>query len=116
VSLPLRLAALLTLALTIGCKSTPPPQPLDSLNPQQTHGHAVFEARCAVCHYDRRTGDLHGPTLLGVYKKPFLPSGTPANDDRVLNTIVHGRNLMPAMGKTMDQQDLDDLTAYLHTL
>jgi mono/diheme cytochrome c family protein len=51
-----------------------------------------------------------------VFKRPSLPSGAPANDERVAATILHGHGLMPAMGNTMDQQDLDDLLAYLHTL
>ncbi len=99
-----------------GCKSGPPPEPLGNLNAQQTHGHEVFQERCAACHYDRQTGSLHGPSLLGMYKKPSLPSGAPANDDRVTDTILHGRGLMPAMGNAMDQQEMDDLMAYLHTL
>jgi len=106
-------AASLVLA---GCKSTPPPEPLEDLNSQQTHGHVVFQSRCAVCHYDRQTGPLHGPSLLGVYKKPALPSGAPANDERVTATIMHGHGMMPAMGKTMDPQDVQDVLAYLHTL
>jgi mono/diheme cytochrome c family protein len=102
--------------LATGCKSVSPAEPLGSLNAQQTHGHAVFQQRCGVCHYDRQTGSLHGPSLLGMYRKPSLPSGAPANDDRVTDTILHGRGLMPAMGNTMDQQEMDDLMAYLHTL
>ncbi len=101
---------------TAGCKSVPPPTPLADLDLQQNHGHAVFQARCSVCHYDRREGPLHGPSMLGVFKKPTLPSGAPANDERVTATIVHGRNLMPPMGNTMDATDLADLMAYLHTL
>lgn len=99
-----------------GCQHVDPPVPLAQLTPQQAHGHAVFATRCAACHYDRTTGPLHGPALLGMFKKKSLPSGAPANDERVSTTILHGRNLMPAMGNTMDQQDLDDLLAYLHTL
>jgi mono/diheme cytochrome c family protein len=110
------LAVASVMAMLAGCKSVPPPTPLDQLNAQQMQGHAVFQARCAVCHYDRKSGDLHGPAMVGVFKKPYLPSGAPANDERVTATILHGRNLMPAMGNTMDQQDLDDLLAYLHTL
>jgi mono/diheme cytochrome c family protein len=79
-------------------------------------GHEVFQVRCAVCHYDRQSGPLHGPSLLGVFKKPALPSGAPANDERVTATVMHGRNMMPALGNTVDGQDLDDLLAYLHTL
>jgi mono/diheme cytochrome c family protein len=99
-----------------GCKSGPPPVPLEQLNAQQMHGHAVFQARCAQCHYDRKDKPLHGPPMLGVFKRPSLPSGAPANDERVTATILHGHGLMPAMGNTMDQQDIDDLLAYLHTL
>ena len=99
-----------------GCKSVAPPTPLAELNAQQTQGHGVFQAKCGACHYDRKDAPLHGPPMIGVFKKPYLASGAPANDERVTATILHGRNLMPAMGNTMDQQDLDDLLAYLHTL
>lgn len=99
-----------------GCNHAVPPVPLAQLNPQQTRGHAVFATHCAACHYDRTTGALHGPALVGVFKKKSLPSGTPANDERVTAIVMHGRNLMPAMGNTMDPQDMDDLLAYLHTL
>src|ERR1700693_5894283 len=99
-----------------GCKSLPPPTPLEQLNAQQMRGHAVFQARCARCHYDRSDKPLHGPPMLGVFKRPSLPSGAPANDERVTVTILHGHGLMPAMGNTMDQQDIADLLAYLHTL
>ncbi len=99
-----------------GCKTLPPPTPLSELNAQQSHGHAVFQARCGACHYDRRNDALHGPALLAVFKKPALPSGAAATDERVTATILHGRGLMPAMANNMDQQDVDDVLAYLHTL
>ncbi len=103
-------------SLLAGCKSTPQPTPLSELNVQQTRGHIVFETRCGICHYDRKNAALHGPALLGIFKKPALPSGAPANDERVTSTIVNGHGLMPAMGNTLDPQDLNDLLAYLHTL
>ena len=106
----------LGLGLLAGCKTLPPPMPLEQLNAQQMQGHAVFQARCAQCHYDRVDKPLHGPPMLGVFKRPTLPSGAPANDERVTATILHGHGLMPAMGNTMNQQDIDDLLAYLHTL
>jgi len=112
IAIPLLVAAL-SLA---GCKSTPPPTPLSELNPQQARGHAVFQTRCAMCHYDRQSGPLHGPSLLGLYKKPALPSGAAATDERVSATIEHGRNMMPAMGGQLDEGDRNDLIAYLHTL
>lgn len=108
--------ALLLVCGLAGCKSVPPPTPLAELNAQQMRGHAVYQTHCAACHYDRKNAALHGPALIGMFKKPYLPSGAPANDERVTATIVHGRNLMPAQGNTLDPQDLDDLLAYLHTL
>lgn len=99
-----------------GCGPTPHPTPLAELSPQQRNGHGVYQARCAICHYDRQNGILHGPSLSGLYKKAALPSGAAATDERVSATILHGRNQMPAMGNQVDDADLADLLAYLHTL
>jgi mono/diheme cytochrome c family protein len=98
-----------------GCgPSGPPPTPLNQLNAQQMRGHAVFQADCAQCHDDRDDDALHGPPMLGVFKKQYLPSGAPANDDRVRITILEGHGMMPAIN--IDAQDTQDLLAYLHTL
>ena len=120
----MRLPALLVLgtlsaALLGGCHSVPPPVPLDRLDAQQQRGHGVFLAHCSMCHYDRIADPLHGPSLRGLYRKPYLPSGAPANDERVTATVLHGRNLMPAqpyLSPAYSSGDLDDLIAYLHTL
>lgn len=101
--------------LLAGCHSTPPPMPLDQLNAQQAHGHLVFQTHCGQCHYDRDSGSLHGPPLLGVFKQPYLPSGAPANDERMTVTILQGHGLMPA-DRNLDTDDLNDLLEYLHTL
>lgn len=109
------LTVLILLTLT-GCKSTPPPKPLSELTPTERSGRAVFSARCGACHNDRVDKPLNGPSLLGLYKKPYLPSGAPANDDRITNTIQHGRNNMPALGDTISPEETSDLLAYLKTL
>lgn len=109
------LASLLALLSTTGCHSTPPPTPISQLNAQQMRGYDVFQTRCAQCHYDRVDEPHNGPSLLGVFKKPYLHSGAPANDARVTATILHGRNMMPAQ-PYIDASDLTDLLAYLHTL
>jgi len=107
-------AAATVLALT-GCKSTPQPKPLDQLTSQEQNGHAIYSTHCAACHNDRIDRPLNGPPLLGVYKKQYLPSGAPANDERITHTIQHGRNNMPPQGN-IDSDDMNDLLAYLHTL
>lgn len=52
--------------------------------------------------------------MLGIYRQQYLPSGAPANDDRVRVVILEGHGLMPAIN--LDAQDTQDLIAYLHTL
>ncbi len=106
-----------TAALVLtGCRSAPPPKPLEMLTAQEQAGHAAYVANCGMCHYDRQTGSLHGPSMLGIYKKHYLPSGAPANDDRIRYTILYGRGNMPALGASIDSDQMDDVLAYLKTL
>jgi len=107
--------ALMMVAAT-GCKKLPPPTPLDQLTAQQTHGYAVYQAHCASCHNDRTNDPLNGQSLRGIFKKQYLTSGAPANDDRVMNAIIVGRPMMPALGGDMTPQEREDLLAYMHTL
>jgi mono/diheme cytochrome c family protein len=100
----------------VGCKKLPPPTPLSELNPQQMHGHDVYQAHCASCHNDRSNDPLNGQSLMGVFKKQYLSSGAPANDDRMMDAILFGRPMMPALGSTMTPEERQDLLAYLHTL
>ncbi len=109
------LCGLASLMLLAGCHHLAPPTPIGELNAQQSEGHAVFQARCAVCHYERVDQAKNGPALVGVFQKPYLPSGAPANDERVTATILHGRGLMPAQGN-IDPESLAALLAYLHTV
>jgi mono/diheme cytochrome c family protein len=108
--------ALIAAALIAGCKQLPQPTPLNELNAQQTRGYYVFQQHCRTCHSDRISQPLYGPALRGVFKKKYLPSGAPANDERVTATIINGYGIMPSQGRTMSQQDIDDVMAYLHTL
>jgi mono/diheme cytochrome c family protein len=109
--------ALLGLAsLLAGCNTLPPGKPLSSLTPEEARGRAVFVAACARCHNAYDTQALHGPSLYGVFRKPYLTSGAPARDDRVMEVILRGRNLMPAVGRDLTEQQLEDLLRYLHTL
>lgn len=104
------------LFLLTGCKKLPPSKPLSELTTQEAAGHLIYQAQCARCHYANTTRGLNGPGLQALYKQPYLPSGAPANDDRVSAVILHGRNMMPGYSNVLDDQQLADLMAYLHTL
>ena len=55
--------------------------------------------------------------MKGVFKKQYLSmSGMPANDDRVADIVRMGRDKMPAYGQVLNQQQIQDLLSYLHTL
>jgi mono/diheme cytochrome c family protein len=86
------------------------------LNAQQARGRRVYDARCAECHYAYSKRDLRGPSMHGLFKKQFMSSGIPANDDRVTDIILLGRAKMPGFQQKLTPQQLDDLLAYLHTL
>ena len=86
------------------------------MTPSNPRGHRVYEAHCAQCHYERKDAVLHGPSLASLFKSPTLPSGAAATDERVSSVVLRGRNMMPAMRNQVDDSDLADLLAYLHTL
>ena len=85
------------------------------LTPQQERGKQIFQANCAVCHNAYKNEPLQGPPLVNVYKKD-LPSGKPPTDPRVRESIMMGRNTMPAFNLLLSDDQVDDLIAYLHTL
>ena len=117
-NLPL-LAALLfgVLVLFVACDAEPRKSDAElGLNPQEASGRRVYDLRCAECHYAYSTRNLRGPSLHGLFKKPFMANGMPANDERVSDIILLGRAKMPAFQQKLTQQQFQELVAYLHTL
>jgi mono/diheme cytochrome c family protein len=112
------LAALTFLAISCGChedNSSKSDAEL-GLNAQQASGRHIYQQTCAPCHDAHSVPGENGPSLKGLFKKTFLPSGLPANERFVRQTILNGRNMMPAAGSLLTQQQLDDLITYLRTL
>jgi mono/diheme cytochrome c family protein len=54
--------------------------------------------------------------LKKVFQKEYLPSGLTATDAHVMQNIIQGRGMMPPFGNQLDQQEIQDVIAYLHTL
>ena len=86
------------------------------LNAQQARGRRGFQIYCAVCHSAYSSKPLKGPSMMGLYKKQYLPSGLLANDHFVEEAILHGRRMMPAMADSMTTEQVAEVIAYLHTL
>jgi len=87
------------------------------LNAQQAAGRKIYDSQCERCHEPYSTRGKKGPGLKGVFQNKYLPiSGLPANDERVTDIVRLGRKEMPGYSQTLNQQDIEDLLAYMHTL
>ena len=86
------------------------------LSAQEQHGRDIFQTNCAICHNAYKKEPLQGPPLVGLFRKKELPSGIPATDQHVRDTILLGRRNMPPFNVLLDDQQLNELLAYLHTL
>ena len=72
----------------------------------ERRGREAFVARgCAHCHGDHRQGTQRAPELLTARKR--------LKRDAIENQILHGSQSMPAFGKILAPEELDDLTAYV---
>jgi mono/diheme cytochrome c family protein len=97
-----------------GCRSLPPSKPSSEWTSEETRGAQVFQKNCARCHYPTTTAGLHGPGLQAITKIKAMHSGAPPTDERLTAVIQRGRGEMPAT--RLDDPELQDLLAYLHTL
>ena len=111
------LLCLLALVAALGCQVERRKSDAElGLNATQAIGRNVFDANCARCHEPYSSRGLHGPSLRNLYKKQYLPSGMPANDERITAVIVGGRVKMPAFGSALSDAQIYALLAYLKTL
>jgi len=106
-------AAVAVLAAS-GCRTLPPSKPESEFTPQEARGQVVYRQNCERCHYPTSTRGGKGPGLQAITKVKAMPSGAPPTDERLTDEIIHGRGMMPAT--PLDNQQLQDLLAYLHTL
>src|SRR5579864_532671 len=108
----------LTLIVLTACKAERRKSDAElGLNPQQADGRHIYDQYCDRCHSPYSSRGRQGPSLKGVFKKPYLSmSGMPANDDRVRDVIMLGRNKMEGFGNNLTPEHVNNLIAYLHTL
>ena len=78
-------------------------------------GKEVFE-QCAMCHNADSTEKKMGPGLKGLFKKAALSDGKKPTEANIRAKIDEGGNAMPAYKEVLDDQQKEDLIAYLKTL
>jgi mono/diheme cytochrome c family protein len=117
---PLSMACAIALLLAFCCGCEVQRRRSDAelgLSPQQASGRHIYDQYCDRCHAPYSSRKRQGPSLRGVFKRPYLPaSGMPANDDRARDIIRMGRNKMDGFGNVLTDEQVNDLLAYLHTL
>ena len=87
------------------------------LTPTQADGRHIYDQYCDRCHAPYSSRGRQGPSLKGVFKKPYLGmSGIPANDDRVRDIVMFGRNKMDGFSNILTPEQVNALLTYLHTL
>jgi mono/diheme cytochrome c family protein len=87
------------------------------LSPQQAAGRRIYDRYCDQCHEPYSSRGKKGPSMKGVFQHPYFPiSGLPANDERVTEIVKYGRSKMPSYGRELNDQQIQDLLVYMHTL
>jgi len=80
-----------------------------------TKGKEVF-TKCAVCHNADSDEKKIGPGLKGLFKKEKLGDGKKPTEANIRALIDEGGNGMPSYKELLEDQEKDDLIAYLKTL
>jgi len=108
--LAIQLFSIALLASLAACHSAP------RLTRQEAEGKHLYTGRCAHCHDEN---DLNlkkvPPDLHSVFKRPTLPSGSPATDGEVRRVVLAGKGLMPAFAGRFTEEQMAALIAYLRT-
>ncbi len=78
-------------------------------------GKVVFE-QCAVCHNADNNDKKFGPGLKGLFKHDKLANGKKMTEANVRAQIDDGGSGMPPFKDVLDDQQKEDLLAYLKTL
>ncbi|MFP4635695.1 MAG: c-type cytochrome [Nitriliruptoraceae bacterium] len=96
------LASLLLTVLTVFAATA------DEAPGDATAGRERFQSTCATCH---------GPDAGGQGTTPAIRDAVARlGVDEVRATIVDGRGGMPSFGSTLDDEEIDDVVAYLSEL
>ncbi|HEV2134713.1 MAG TPA: cytochrome c [Terracidiphilus sp.] len=87
-----------------------------ALTAQQAQGKTLYDVRCAHCHENNDLGlKKVPPDLHGVFNRTTLPSGAPATDVQVAQTVLAGKGMMPSFAGRFTTAQMEALLAYLHT-
>ena len=80
-------------------------------------GKAVFEQKCAMCHFADQEEKKIGPGLKGISKRgTFTVNGNKVTTDSLTKWIENGDSQMPGMKDSLEPAQIKDVVAYVKTL
>jgi cytochrome c len=80
-------------------------------------GKAVFQQKCALCHFDTSDQKKIGPGLKGISKRgTFSVNGNKITDESLKTWIENGDQLMPPFKDVLEAPQIKDVIAYVKTL
>jgi cytochrome c len=79
-------------------------------------GQAIFNDRCAICHYDQSTAQKMGPGLKGIYARGKFANGRKVDDAAMTDWIQKGGKDMPPLKDELKPEEVRALVRYLRTL
>ena len=79
-------------------------------------GQALFNERCAICHYDQSAAQKIGPGLKGIYARGKFADGKKVDDTSMAGWIEKGGKDMPGLKDTLKPAEIRTLISYLKTL
>jgi len=94
-------------AQTQAQSTSPSPAQNPNLNPKQRGALVFRDSGCNHCHSIRNVGGNKGPDLSGV--------GRTLKKDKIQQQITNGSAQMPAFRDILDDHEINDLVAYLHS-
>jgi len=83
---------------------------------ETTRGQALFNERCAICHYDQSTAQKLGPGLKGIYARGKFADGKKVDDSSMTAWIEKGGKDMPGLKDVLTPAEIRTLINYLKTL
>ena len=88
-------------------KQTPPSASQPATPEVESHGHEIFDQYCASCH-----GSDGAAGVMGAANLQALT----ANSAAVIQIITGGKKSMPAFGKTLSTDEIQQVTDYVKQL
>ena len=110
---------LVTLCLAAGAvisaQSQGKPAAVSSETAESATGLALFNERCAICHYDQSSAQKMGPGLKGLYARGKFADGKKVDDMSMAGWIEKGGKDMPGLKDVLKPADIRALISYLKT-